>query len=147
MKSMTTLTLEVGDEATPLRCHCCNVDSMTGHGFIYEDGDARAVYYAGWAAGHRDRGVTLAIAVGGWDDQSTTADRTCFGLEAYEGQEHILFRFINPEESPWPKTDLLGAMLGREDALKNPLSGEILRIAETIVRDHASVRVFLGASP
>ena len=140
------LELELGEDAESSRCHCCDNSSNTGYGFVYKDGHPYAVYYVAWSTHHRENGVTMAVAIGEWDDGSTAEDRTCFGLEAYEGERYVLFRFINPESSPWSQTDLLGNMIGREDALRHPRSADILAVAELIVRGHPSVRDFLRAS-
>lgn len=138
--------LEPGEDNDGERCECCGTESRTGHGFIYKGATPHAVYYVGWVPGHRDQGVTMAIAVGEWDTGSTPAQRTCFGLEVHEGERDVLFRFIDPEESPWGHSELLGSMSRREDALKHPLSKEVLSLAEIIVRGHPSVREFLAAA-
>jgi hypothetical protein len=143
---MPTIEIEVGDDAKRSQCHCCGVESKTGHGFVYKDGDARAVYYAGWTPAHPERGVTLAIAIGDWSDEATSGDRVCFGLDAYEGEHEILFRFVEPEDSPWPVTELFGTMLDRNEALVHPLSNEALAIAEAITRQHSAIHGYLGMS-
>ena len=102
------------------------------------------MYYVGWAVGHPDKSVSFALAFGEWDDESTTEDRTCFGLEAYEGEEKILFRVIEADESPWASTDLLGKMISRKDALDHPLLNKVFVIAEHVVRNHEAVRRYLG---
>lgn len=136
--------LEIGENSKPSVCHCCGRESNVGHGFVYKDGDAYAVYYAGWASGHLDKKVSFAIAIGEWDDNSTPTDRTCFGLEAYEGEEEILFRVIEPEESPWADTDLLGKMISRKYALDHLLLKEVFVIAEHLVRNHNAIRQYLA---
>jgi len=85
----------------------------------------------------------LALAIGEWAAGTTIGQRTCVGLDAYEGQSHILFRFIDPSESPWPDTDLLGPMLDREKAMTHPLKGNFLELGELIVRSHPAVAKFL----
>jgi hypothetical protein len=139
------LTIELGEDQKIGRCHCCGTASETGHGFIYKNGTPYGVYYAGWAAGHKERGVTLAIALGEWDEGTTSQQRTCVGLEAYEGKSEILFRFIEPDSSPWPDTELFGRMVSREEAVKHRLRPEVLAVAEMIVREHPAVRQFLNA--
>lgn len=127
----------------PKACHCCGELGSTGHGFVYSDADAHAVYYAAWSSTHRERGVSFAIAVGEWGDDSTSRDRICFGLEAHEGENDIQFRFIDPSESPWPETDLMGAMVGRSEALLSGKKTDILRIAEKVIQEHPAIRSFL----
>lgn len=140
------LKLELGEDQKIGRCHCCGAAAKTGHGFIYKNGTPYGVYFAGWSAGHKERGVTLAIAVGEWDEGTIREQRTCVGLEAYEGEVQILFRFIERESSPWTETDLLGRMISREEAVGHPLRSEFLAVAEIIVRKHPAVRQFLNVS-
>lgn len=137
------VSLEIGEDENGLQCRCCGAAGSTGHGFFYRDGDAYGVYYAAWSRAHPERGVSLALAVGEWDEGATTAQRTCVGVEAYEGQSEILFRFIGPSESPWPSTDLLGPMLERQAALSHPLKEEFLALSEVVVRGHPAVAQFL----
>ena len=129
-------SVEIGENSESSTCYCCGQESEIGHGFVYKDGDAYAVYYAGWSVNHSDKKITIALAIGEWGDDSTYVDRTCFGLEAYEEEKDILFSVIDAEKSPWTDTDLLGKMLSRKDALKHPLIKETFVIAEHIVRIH-----------
>lgn len=139
-----TLELEVGEHEQNSRCGCCGAVSKTGHGFIYKDQSPYAVYYAGWSASHKERGVTLALAIGKWEENSAAEGRICFGLEAYEGELQVLFRFIDPELSPWPKAGLLGPMIRRDVALVHSLKDDALAVAETIIREHPGLSRFLG---
>lgn len=139
---MTTsvLTLELGPEDPPTKCVCCGKTSRIVHGFVYRNGDAYSVYYAGWSEGHPDRGVTMAIAIGEWAEGSSASERVSMGLEARATETQIQFTVLNPEQSPWHKMDLLGEMLSREQALKHPALKEIFEVAEHVVRDDARVK-------
>jgi hypothetical protein len=55
------------------------------------------------------------------------------------------FMIINPTESPWGDTPLLGKMLGREQALAHSALKEVLHVAEHIVREDPRVRHFLNS--
>jgi hypothetical protein len=136
---------DVGEKGINSVCPCCGKPSCTGHGFIYKDGDAYAVYYVGWSVSHSEKKVSFALAIGEWGDDSTSEDRNCFGLEAYDEVDEIQFRVVDPDESPWPRTDLLGDMLTREEALRHPLIKEVFLLAEEIIRNHSAVREYLGA--
>ncbi|OAI26505.1 hypothetical protein [Methylomonas koyamae] len=141
---MPNYEIEIGENVEPSICPCCGKNSFIGHGFVYKDGDAYAIYYAGWAEEHIEKKISLALAIGKWDDESTSTDRTCFGIEASEGENDILFSFIDPEASPWPKTDLLGEMLSRKDSLKHSFVNEVFLILEQIVRGHPAIRKYLN---
>jgi hypothetical protein len=86
--------------------------------------------------------VTFAIAIGEWKE-SGESQRTCFGLDAHERARDVVFEFINPDQSPWAQTELLGPMLSREEALRCPEHNEVLTMAETIIENHPAVRRFL----
>jgi len=141
---MPKFEIEIGENCKPSVCHCCGQKSNVGHGFIYKEEVAYAVYYVGWAAGHPDKTMSFALAIGEWDDESTIEDRICFGLEAYEEEKEILFRVIEAAESPWENTDLLGKMISLQEALKHHLLQEVFIIIEYIIRNHLAVRKYLA---
>lgn len=143
---MSNYFIELGEDSTTSVCKCCNEKSCTGHGFVYKNNDAFAVYYVAWSKAHYPKKVTFALAIGLWDEQSTSKDRTCIGFEAYESESDILFRVIEPDESPWPKTDLMGEMLEKSEAMGSSLLQEAFVIAEEVVRNHPSVNAYLNVS-
>lgn len=77
---------------------------------------------------------------------SSSGDRACFGLTAHEGEHEVVFRIVNPEESPWGSTELLGNMLARQEALKHPLLKELYEVADVVMRHHPAIRDYLGLS-
>jgi hypothetical protein len=142
---MSMLRLEEGEprEATP--CECCGAIARTAHGFVYRDDDAYAVYYAGWSDGHPERGVSLAIAVGEWAEGSSSTDRVSMGVRATSTPSSVNFTVLNPNESPWGDTPLLGKMLRREQALAHSALTDVLHVVEHIVREDVRVRGFLDS--
>ena len=140
---MTQYLIEIGENENSAICKFCGKPSSTGHGFVYKDGDAYSVYYAAWCKAHTDRKVNLAIAIGEWDDASSSDDRTCFGLEVYESEDEIQFRVSEPDRSPWPNTDLLGQMLSRDTALKHHLLKEVYLIAGEVTKHHPAINSYL----
>ena len=76
------MRFEFGPTGRGLQCTCCGHESATAHGFIYAGNEPYAVYYAGWTPEHPEQGVTMAIAVGEWDEESTADDRTAVGVDA-----------------------------------------------------------------
>lgn len=136
---MIKYNVEIGENSESSVCHCCGKESCVGHGFVYKESDAYAVYYAGWSTSHSEKKVTFALAIGEWGDDSVSNDRTCFGLEVYESGDEFLFRVIEPDESPWANTDLLGEMVSRSEALNHPLIREVFVITENIIREHMAI--------
>ncbi len=139
---MADLSIELGEEARTC-CDCCGKESTTVHGFVYRDGDAYAVYYAGWSDGHPERGITLAIAVGEWSEGATALERVSIGLEAHPAEREILFSVLNPDQSPWGTSELLGDMVQRSRALQLPVLKDVFEIGELIVYNDSRARDFL----
>ena len=140
---ISRLALEVGPSEAGAECECCGNQSVTAHGFVYKDGDAFAIYYAGWTPGHAKRGVSMAIATGEWTDGTGPADRVSIGLTAQSAEDEIQFRVVGPDESPWGDTPLFGRMLVREDALKHSRLRVTYEIAELVVREDPRVHAAL----
>jgi hypothetical protein len=140
---MTDLSLETGPQEAGAICDCCGTRSTTVHGFVYESGDAFAIYYAGWSVQHPERGVTMAIATGEWSEGSGPADRVSIGVEARSHETEIHFSVLEPNQSPWGETQLFGEMLPREKALQHPSLRKTLEVAELVVREDPRVHSFL----
>ena len=147
---MRTLTaeyeIEIDENANASICDCCGKESCNGHGFIYKNGDAYAIYVVAWSAQHAQSVVTLALAIGEWGDGATSADRTCFGLNVYRRGDQLLFSVIGPERSPLSYPELMGPMLPRGNALEHPLLREAFTITERIMDCHPAVREYLSVT-
>jgi hypothetical protein len=137
-----SLRIELG-ETQKSTCHCCGKDSVTVHGFIYRNEKPHAVYYGGWAIAHPKRYISMAVAVGRWDEGSGVKDRTSFGLNVFPTDSEIQFSFIGPNDSPWGETDLLGKMFDRNQALQSPLSKDILALGEYIIEKDQRIGNYL----
>lgn len=142
----TQYSLETGPEEEGATCDCCGTRSSSVHGFVYRDGDAFAIYYAGWSERHPERGVTMAIATGEWSDDSGPQDRVSIGLGAYPTGTDVEFSVAEPEESPWGETPLLGTMLPKDRALASAALTATLEIAELVSRGDPRLRAVLGTS-
>ena len=143
---MNEYGIEVGENESSSTCDCCGENSCVGRGFVYKNDDAHAVYYVGWSDSHFEKQVSIALAIGEWDDDSTKNDRTCFGLVVFEDEDQFLFRVVEPCESPWSDIDFLGPMLSREKSLTSPLLKEVFEIAENILHNHVALRDYLQIS-
>jgi hypothetical protein len=144
MTDTLNLSLEIGENYNSSVCHCCGQKSNVGHGFIYKNDDAYAVYYAGWSLNHADKKVSFAIAIGEWDDNSTNSNRTCFGIEVFEEKNRFLFTIVEPIKSPWSNTGLLGRMLPRCDALAHPCLNEVFHLVEYVIHNHTAIQEYLS---
>lgn len=141
---MGRITIELGDGSTSGTCACCGAQAPSVVGFVHEDGDARAVYYAGWVEGH-DGPVSLIIGIGDWDEAATAHDRRSFGLRCWADDDEIRFEVQEPAASRYGEVAYLGPMLPRGAALADPEIADVFHVAEHIVRDDPRVRAALDA--
>ena len=138
------LTLEEGEEDTKGRCACCGREARSVHGFVFRNEDAYAVYYAGWSEGHHEDGVSMAIATGEWDDDSDAKSRVSIGIRAKVSGKRIEFTVLDPEQSPWGSSVLLGEMVPRNEALHHRSIKQFFELAELVARDDLRVKRFLN---
>jgi hypothetical protein len=142
---LAKLEIELGNGDTYASCECCGRRAPSVVGFVHRDGDAFAVYYAGWTEGHR-RGVSLIVGIGEWDDDATPADRRSFGLRSWVEGDKVYFEVQEPAASRYGDNTYLGTMLSRSAALADPELPEVFHVAEHIVRDDPRVRAALDAA-
>ena len=90
---MAKITIELADRIDDGNCPCCGRKTTTLTRFVYADGDAHGVYYAGFTDEHPDRIVSVALSLGEWGEGSEAKDRVAFALRiraAAYGNEHFL---------------------------------------------------------
>jgi len=124
-------------------CECCGGVSVILMRFVYRDGDAFAVYYAGFSESHPQREVKLAVGMGEWGEDSTPADRRSFALRLRDGGANFEVSVMDAEDSPWRDAKTIGRMLDREEALADPGLAEVFHITDHIVEDDPDVRGYL----
>ena len=108
------LAIELGDVAKH-HCPCCEKESETVHGYLYDTTGATSVYLAGYTHGHPERRTNMVLSVGGWGEGTTPADRTAIALQVCSANGELVFAFPPAETSPWYHEDFLGEMLRPED--------------------------------
>ena len=140
---MATLTIELGDEIEPALCQCCGNETRRVYGFVFQDSNAYAVYFAAWTVGHVETGVAIAICLGDWGEDSSPTGRYCVSLMCRATDDQFQFTVIDPTQSPWADITLVGKRLRREEALAHPEAGEFFHIAEHVISDDPRVSSFL----
>ncbi len=98
---MAKITIEPGEAKESTYCECCGNKTETVYGFVYNNNDAYAVYFASWTIGHLERGVTMAIGLGGWAEGGIPDQRRSVGFECRTTEDQIQFAVIDPEQSLW----------------------------------------------
>jgi hypothetical protein len=147
---MGTLSLEIDKKVNRQRCHQCGFEYPRVHGFVYDDGNALAVYWAALYVDHPEHPeprADLTIAIGAdWGAESGVTTRSYAELEVWVADEEVRMRFHDVNGRPLD-TKAFGAPLSRAAALASPLRQKFLRVADQIVYDDPRVRAVLGTKP
>lgn len=97
----TAVSIELGGSSHH-HCACCQQDSETIHGFLYDRGGDTAVYMASFTRTHQDaKVVDMVLSLGGWGENTGPADRLATPLRAVRDADGIRLDFVSPESSPW----------------------------------------------
>jgi hypothetical protein len=137
------ISLELGTTHNPFACPCCGETSVNLSGFVYRDGDARAVYWAGMTAGHERRVIEVAVGIGEWGDGTSAADRIGFVLQLWAEGSQPNVTIVSPDESRWNTIALLGRILPREEALRHSFIKEVFHITDHLVTDDPRIGTYL----
>jgi hypothetical protein len=141
------ISIELGDDSTYAICECCGAKAPSVVGFVCNDGDAFAVYFAGWTEGHPSRRVSMVIGLGDWSDNATAEDRRSFGLRCWVEGDSLQFEVQEPVASRYGDNEFLGRMLSRMAALADAEIATVFHIAEHIAEDDPRVSAALEPSP
>src|SRR4051812_42697827 len=142
------VVVERGPEKPPKVCGCCNHPILNIHGYVYRDGDARAVYYASWTPGHRERGIGFWVGLGEWGDGTADEHRTAFTLVYHHGPgETRGFHLEDASRFVREQAVFLGVPLDRAEALAHPLKAELFAICDVLLTEDHRIREFLSSLP
>ena len=139
------LTVEYEPENQSEPCDCCGGRTTSLTRFVYNDGDAYAVYYAKYSNNHPEHVVVATVSLGEWGEGSTPEQRVAFALELRANDNEYKVGLINAEFSPWQNAKTIGRTLNREEALAHPLVKEVFHVTDHMVSDDAPIREYLNA--
>ena len=132
------------EEPTFMKCECCGEQSTQLTRFVYQDGDAYAVYYAALQHGEPEPLVKMAVSLGDWGENAQPSERLAFALRLWAVGERAQVSITDAAESPWKDVALLGRFLDRSEALAHPWVKEVFHITDHVVVQDAVVRSYLG---
>ena len=136
-------SLELGDEVSNKTCQCCGEQYKSVVGFIKQDSDAYAVYFATLQTGHSDITVGLTVSIGKWWDDTALHERHWIYLTARPSPENFNMRIEEPNCSPNVDFKPLGIALTREEALASRLREDFFAVADYIVAEDPAVNSYL----
>ena len=134
------------EEPTSSTCDCCGGITTSLTRFVYDDGDAYAVYYARFGVGHEPRVVEAVVSIGEWGEGSGSWDRLAFPLRVRAAETEYQVTIVDAAESPWAGVELLGRMLDRAEALEHERLKEVFHISDHMVRDDRPLRDYLAGA-
>jgi hypothetical protein len=136
-------SLELGDEVSNKICHCCGEQYKSVVGFIKQDNDAYAAYFATLQTGHPDITVGLTVSIGKWWDDTALDERHWIYLTVRPSPENFNMRIDEPNCSPHLNFKPLGIALTREEALASSLREDFFAVADYIVAEDPAVNSYL----
>jgi hypothetical protein len=134
------------EEPSFSKCDCCGGVTTSLTRFVYQDGDAHAIYYARFGGSHEPRVVEAVVSIGEWAEGSGPWDRVAFPLRLRVAETEYQVTLVDAAESPWKGIELLGQMLDRADALQHERLDEIFHISDHMVRDDAPLFTYLNGA-
>ena len=140
---MGALTFEFA-EPKSATCECCGGVTTTLTRFVYEDGDAYAIYYARFGVTHEPRVVDAVVSIGDWGEESEPWDRVAIAFSLRAGETEYRVTVVDAAESPWQGKALLGRMLDRAEALEHERLAEVFHISDHMVREDIPLRDYLN---
>ncbi len=126
------------------RCECCRNTSTRLTRFVYQDGDAFAVYYVVFTDGHDDKVAYVLIGLGEWGEGAEPEKRTAFSVKIWDNNQNWAVTVTDKDESPWRHVTFLGQILDRDEAIKHPWIKDVYHITDHIVADDNPVIQFFA---
>lgn len=134
------------EEPTSATCECCGGMTTALTRFVYEDGNAYAIYYARFGLRHEPRHVEAVVSIGEWGEGSGPWDRVAFPLRVRATDRGYQVKVVDAGESPWQGVELLGRMLDRAEALQHERLQEVFHISDHMVWDDVPLREYLNGA-
>lgn len=139
------LHVETGATVNADPCSCCGKERRASFGFVHDEADTVAFYYAALAPlAHRERSVTLAVSLGDWGHEVDPTTRHAAVLRARSVKGEIEIAFLEPSESPVRDRAPLGRILTRADALRSVTCDRFVEIAGAVLLDDADVNDYIA---
>ena len=88
------------EEPTFHTCECCGGRTTHLTRFVYQDGDAYAVYYARFSDHPGERYVQAVVSIGDWSEDSGPWDRVAFALNIWVANDRFQSESALPARAP-----------------------------------------------
>jgi hypothetical protein len=139
------LTIEFMNPKEPKLCECCGGLTTSLTRFVYKDGDAFAVYYASFTDNHTERLVKMLVGMGEWGEDGSPERRRAFALVLRASESEYQVTVVDAKASPWSHVKLMGRIMDRTEALKDPFITDVYHITDHVVEGDQIIREYLNA--
>lgn len=124
------------EEPTYSECECCANTTVRLTRFVYQDGDAFAVYYAAFTKGHTDKVLSGLVGLGEWgDDEVGTEMRRAFAFRIWLEDQDFQVGLTDASESPWSEITFMGRIVDRDEALRDDWIQDVFHITDHMVAE------------
>jgi hypothetical protein len=140
---MGNYSLEISEYLYSLKCDCCGGKKNRVWGFVSDNGDARAVYYALLNIEEESPRVGLTLSVGPWGEGTEPSRRVWVQLNVWPDENGIRMGIREPRESNFYPWEMGGVPLTRDQAKLNAAVDEIWSVADFVVDADRAVSSYL----
>lgn len=137
------IKIEFEDPKTDL-CECCGNTTTRLTRFVYQDGDAFAVYYVLFTDGHTDKVAYCLVGLGEWGGNGEPEMRTAFAVNIWDDNENWAVTITDRDVSPWCHVKFLGKILNRGEALQHPWIKDVYHITDHIIAEDEPVKKYFA---
>ena len=88
----------------------------------------------------------MVISLGEWGEDSEPDQRKAFALDLRVSDERYEVMVTDASECPWQNAKVLGRILDREEALRDPLIKEVFHITDHVVIEDEPLKTYLDGS-
>jgi len=128
---MGVLRIQPNEEDQVISCSCCA--GMPGvRGFVYEDEQALAVYFAEPSGMINYPMLRLGLVVGRWEGNTLASDRLALALSCRPGP---VLEWIDPYLPTFPELSFLGEKLMAKEASQHAQAAQFQTIAKAIIAE------------
>ena len=133
MTPPSALSIEPAPEVADRVCADCGRPFSSVHGFLYDEGDAYAIYHALLQTEHPSTVADIALSFGSWDEGATGDDRSRVGVRVWPEGEELKMHITDTSESAWGDSENFGRMLSRRDVLSSDRQAEALTAVAFVI--------------
>jgi hypothetical protein len=147
------LSLDGEPQARQVECQNCGTPFVQRVGFVLDDGDAHAVYYAGLHHHDGQHDAWVDVILGTWparDEEDYPPDHVTFSCRVGPGSaapDPYASLVQAPTTASGQNRSLFGRLLSRDEALAHPWLTEFWRVVDFVVIHDAALQNHLDRQP